>query len=175
MSYYVIIRGPLGCGKSTLAEKVTKKIKGEYIAIDRILDEHDLTKDKEAGYISQKSFKKANEIIAPKAARFLNKGTPVVFDGNFYWKSQIDDLIERLDFPHYVFTLKAPLDVCIERDSKRRKIHGKDAARAVYKKVTEFDYGAVIDVTKPLEESVRKILLYLPNLKFNKQNHFNLY
>ncbi len=162
MSYYVIIRGPLGCGKSTLAERLTKKIKGEYIAIDRILDEYDLTKDKEAEYISQKSFKKANEIVAPKAKNLLVKGIPVIFDGNFYWKSQIDDLIKRLDFPHYVFTLKAPLEVCIERDRKRNKNHGEDAARVVYKKTTEFDYGAVIDVTKPLEESVKTILSYLP-------------
>src|SRR3989344_6810955 len=109
MSYYILIRGPLGCGKSTLAERVAKKLKAEYIAIDRVLDEHDLTKDKEAGYISQKSFIKANEIIALKAAKFLGKGVPIVFDGNFYWRSQIDDLITRLDFPHYVFTLKAPL------------------------------------------------------------------
>ena len=164
MSYYVIIRGPLGCGKSTLAERVAKTFKAKYVAIDRILDEYDLTKDKEAGYISQKSFKKANEIIAPKAARLLDKGTPVVFDGNFYWKSQIDDLIKRLDFPHYVFTLKAPLEICIERDSKRKKTHGKDAATVVYAKTTQFDYGTIIDVTKPIEESVRKILSYLPKL-----------
>ena len=162
MSYYVIIRGPLGCGKSTLAEKIAKTIKAEQIVIDHILDEHDLTKDKEAGYISQKSFKKANEIITPKAKKFLTKGTPVVFDGNFYWRSQIDDLVKRLDFPHYVFTLKAPLKVCIERDSKRKEPHGKDAAMVVYAKTTEFDYGTIIDVTKPLEESVRKILSYLP-------------
>ena len=73
MSYYIIIRGPLGCGKSTLAERVAKMLKAEYIAIDRVLDEHDLTKDKEAGYISQKSFKKANEIVALKAKKLLVK------------------------------------------------------------------------------------------------------
>ena len=162
MNYYVIIRGPLGSGKSTLAERIAKKLKAEYVTFDRILDEHDLTKEKEAGYISQKSFKKANEIIAPKAKKLLDKGVPVVFDGNFYWRSQVDDLIARLDFPHYVFTLKAPLEVCIERDRTRKKTHGKDAARAVYKKVTEFDYGTVIDVTKSLGKCVKEILSYLP-------------
>ncbi len=162
MSYFVIIRGPLGCGKSTIAEKLAKKIKAEYIAIDRILDEHDLTKDKEAGYISQKSFKKANEIITPRAKKLLEKGTPIVFDGNFYWKSQIDDLLKRLDFSHYIFTLKAPLEVCIERDRKRSKTHGEAAARVVYAKATEFEYGTVIDATRPVEDSVKKIISYLP-------------
>ena len=162
MSYYVIIRGPLGCGKSTLAERITKTLKAEYVAIDRILDEYDLTRDKEAGYISQKSFKKVNEIVAPKAKKLLDKGVPVVFDGNFYWKSQLDDLIKRIDFPHYIFTLKAPLKVCIERDSHRKNTHGKDAARVVYAKTTEFDYGTVIDVTKSLDRCVEEILSYLP-------------
>lgn len=162
MSFYVIIRGPLGCGKSTIAERISKKLKAEYIPIDTILDEHNLTKEWEDGYISQKSFIKANEIVTPKAKLFLKRGTAVVFDGNFYWKSQIDDLIKRLDFPHYIFTLKAPLKVCIERDKNRNKIHGEDAVRAVYKKSTEFDYGTAIDINRPLEECITDILSYLP-------------
>lgn len=162
MSFYVIIRGPLGCGKSTIAKKLSKIIKAEYFAVDRVLDEHDLTKDKEAGYISQKSFIKANEIIALEAKRILDSGKSVVFDGNFYWKSQVDDLIKKLDFPHHVFTLKAPLEVCIARDRQRGKTHGEDAVGAVYKKSTEFDYGTVIDINRPLNKCVKDILSHLP-------------
>jgi predicted kinase len=162
MSFYVIIRGPLGCGKSTISEKLSTVLKAKYIGVDRVLDEHNLTGDKEAGYISQASFKQANELIAPIAKKFIESGTPVVFDGNFYWKSQIEDLIKRLDFPHYVFTLQAPLEVCIERDRKRIKKHGKDAAEAVYKKSTEFCYGIPIDVMKPIKETIKEILANLP-------------
>lgn len=162
MGFYIIIRGPLGCGKSTIAERLSKKINAKYFPIDRVLDEHNLTEDREEGYVSQRSFKKANKIIVPLAKEFLEKGTPVIFDGNFYWKSQIDDLIDKLDFPHYVFTLKAPLEVCIERDRQRGKTHGEDAARVVYKKSTEFDYGINIDISKPIDESVEEILSHLP-------------
>ena len=91
----------------------------------------------------------------------MKNGIRIVFDGNFYWKSQIDDLIKRLDFPHHIFTLKAPLKVCIERDRLRRKTHGEDATRAVYKKSTEFDYGTVIDINRPLDVCVKDILFYL--------------
>lgn len=156
-SFFIIIRGPLGCGKSTIAKRLAEVLNAEYIPIDRVLDGHDLTKDKEAGYISQKSFIKANEIITPKAKKNLQSGISVIFDGNFYWKSQIDDLIGRLDFPYLVFTLKAPLKVCIQRDSLRAKTHGEDVARAVYKKATEFDYGIIIDITKPIENAVHEI------------------
>src|SRR3989344_4891016 len=165
MSFYVIIRGPLGCGKSTLSEKVAEAIGAEYVAMDRIVDDSQLiTRETEQGYISQKNFREANKIAVGIAAKLLEKGTPVVFDGNFYWKSQIEDLISRLDFPHYAFTLKAPLEVCIERDAHRNKTHGEMAARAVYQKSTEFDYGTLIDVTKPLQDCLDEIISDLPKI-----------
>ena len=162
MSFYIIIRGPLGCGKSTIAKKISKILQAKYFAVDMVLDEYGLTKDKEAGYISQRSFKKANEIIFPQSKDVLDKGISIVFDGNFYWKSQIEDLISRLNFQHYVFTLKAPLEVCIARDTERRKTYGEDSTRAVYKKSTEFDYGTIIDINRPLEVCVKDILSYIP-------------
>lgn len=163
MSFYVIIRGPLGCGKSTISKKLSDVLKAKYVSIDRIVDDPKLiTREKEQGYISQKNFIEANEIAVGRVNKFLEKGIPVVFDGNFYWKSQVDDLIERLDFPHYVFTLKIPLEVCIDRDKKRKNALGKDAVKAVYQKSTEFDYGTLIDITKPLKDCLDEIVSYLP-------------
>ena len=164
MSFYIIIRGPLGCGKSTIAKKISKILKAKYFAVDMILNESGLTKDKEAGYISQRSFKKANEIISPQAKDILNKGISIVFDGNFYWKSQIEDLISRLNFQHYVFTLKAPLEVCIRRDIERGKTHGEDATKVVFKKSTEFNYGIVININRPLNVCLKEIISYLPKV-----------
>ncbi len=165
MAYYIILRGPLGCGKSTIAKRISAVLRAHCFAIDRILDEHGLTKDTEKGYISLKSFLQANKIVVPKAKKFLDKRIPVIFEGNFYWKSQIEDLIRQLEYPYYVFTLKAPVEVCIERDAHRNKNHGEDAARVVYKKSTEFAYGTVIDADKPLLECVKEIILRLPKLK----------
>lgn len=162
MNYFIIIRGPLGVGKSTISERLAKLLRAEHICIDRVLDEHNLTHDKECGYISQRSFKKANELIAPRVKKLLEKGTIVVIDGNFYWKSQVDDLISRLDCPHYVFTLKAPVKLCIERDSKREKKYGRNAALVVHKKATEFDYGIVIDATGSVDETVNMMRVQLP-------------
>lgn len=164
MSFYVVIRGPLGCGKTTISKRLSQILNAEYFSVDKVLDEHDLTKDKEAGYISQKSFKKANEIIASQTQKILDTGTSIIFDGNFYWRSQIEDLIKRLNHPHDVFTLKAPLEVCIERDKNRIKTHGEDSTRTVFKKSIEFDYGTVIAVNKSLKKCIDEILSYLPKL-----------
>lgn len=157
MNHYIIIRGPLSSGKTTISNKLAEILSARYISIDYILDEYGLIEDKEDGYISQKSFLRANEIAAQRAVRFLESGTPVIFDGNFYWKSQIEDLIRQLQFPHRIFTLKASLEICIERDSKRENPHGKDAVEAVYNKTNEFDYGMVIDVMQSVEQIVSEI------------------
>lgn len=162
MSYCIIIRGPLGSGKSTVSKKLSGLLKATHISVDKVLEDHDL-EEWEDGYISQESFLKANEIAVGEAMVSLNKGIPIIFDGNFYWKSQIDDLIQRLEAQKVlVFTLKVPLKVCIERDSKRQKSLGKEAASAVYRKSTEFDYGIGIDATKPLPEIIKQICSFLP-------------
>lgn len=163
MSFYVIIRGPLGSGKSTLARRLQERLKNaKLFLVDRVLDEHGPADDEEEGFISQKSFLKANEIMAADAERLLSGGTPVIFDGNFYWKSQVDDLIRRLIFDHKVFTLRAPLETCIQRDRERDKTHGRDAAIAVFKKSTQFSYGKEIDVTKSIDKCVDEMTSWLP-------------
>lgn len=161
MSYYIIIRGPLACGKSTIAKRLAEIVNGKVFHIDDILEKHGLLKEKEEGYVSQKSFLKVNEIIIPKIVEQLEKGIPVIIEGNFYWKSQVDDLIKRLDYKNHVFTLKAPVKICIERDIARGATHGKAAAEAVHKKVKEFDYGIIIDANKEIDEIIGEILGHL--------------
>lgn len=157
-AFYIIIRGPLGCGKTTIAERLAKELDAEYFSVDKILSEFDLKSDKESGYISQKSFCKANEFIAKRTKKFLEKGRIVIVDGNFYWKSAIDDLSARLKYDHQVLTLKASLKTCITRDKGRSKSHGEEAARAVFKKSTSFKNGKVIDTEhKSIDETIRII------------------
>jgi shikimate kinase len=165
--FYIIVRGPLGCGKSTISGKLSRELNAEYFAVDEILDEFDLVQDIEEGYISQKSFFKANGIIAKRARAFLEKGRVVIFEGNFYWKSAIDDLIARLNYAHAVFTLKASVETCVARDKGRKVVYGEDAVVAVYKKVASFEYGEIIDVeNRSAAEIVKEIKKELEKNKF---------
>jgi hypothetical protein len=52
-----------------------------------------------------------NDILISKAEGFFEKGIPIVIDGNFYWKSQIEYLTKRLRIKGYIFTLNVPLEV----------------------------------------------------------------
>ena len=155
MGYYVVIRGPLGVGKSTVSRALGKTLGAELVSIDAIADEH-----WDGG--SVRLYLDANKLAAARARNALAHGTPVVLDGCFYWKTQIQDLERRLPYPHLVFSLKAPLSVCIERDSRRPVVHGPSGAEQVFRKVARFDYGIPIDATQRVLRAVREIRSHLP-------------
>ena len=151
-------------GKSTIAKKLAKKFNGEYIDIDKVLNENGLDKiDADAECIPADNFIKADDLFLPKVKEKLHKGQQVIFDACFYHRTHLEHLIRNLPFPHYVFTLKAPVDICIKRDSGRGKAHGEDAARAVHYLVSRFDYGTVVDTgNKTADETLREISEHLP-------------
>lgn len=167
MKRLIVIRGPLGIGKSTISKLVAKKIGGKYFSVDGVLEEHDLEKvrDEKAGCIAESAFIRTNEILLPTLKENLEKDIAVVVDGNFYWEGALKHLIEELK--HYdpvVFDLKARVEVCIERDSHRNPPHGEGAARAVHNLVSRFDYGIAIknedsDIDEKVNEIVSQIVL----------------
>ena len=146
VAYYVIVRGPLGAGKTTISDELAGRIAASHIAIDEILEKYGLERW-DADCISEGSFLEANVIAAAQAMPDLQRGVPVVIDGNFYWKSAVEDLLRRLPFPHLVLTLKVPLSVCVSRDAMRAPPHGAEAAEEVYAKATSFEYGIPLDAT----------------------------
>ena len=163
MSYYILIRGALGIGKSTISKKLAKILNAEYISMDEVLEKNKLDiPSKKEGCIPAKNFIKANDIILPIILKRLEEGKIVIFDGCFYHKEQIEHLKKNLPGKHYAFTLKAPLEACIERDSKRENVYGEGAATAVHNLVSRFDYGKVIDThNKTVDQVVKKILSYI--------------
>ena len=59
LSYVVIVRGPLGVGKSTVTRRLALQLGAQSISIDVILDELPSLRW-EDGYISQRDFIEAN-------------------------------------------------------------------------------------------------------------------
>ena len=161
MNYFIIIRGALGVGKTSIAKGLAKKLNGNCISIDKILEKNRLDKIK-GKCIPKRNFIEADKIILPKVKKYLHNGKVVIFDGNFYHKKQIEHLIKNLKYKHFIFTLKARLLVCIERDSKRKRTYGKKAAKAVHNLVSKFDYGTIINTDNKTEKDViKEILIFL--------------
>lgn len=161
MSYYIIIRGPAACGKSTVAKSLQKKLKAVYVSFDEILQKHQLEISDGKG-ISKESFIKANELITDDAKKEMINGNIVIFDGCFYHMDQLKNLEKSLPFKHFVFDLKASVEECINRDKRRMSI-GKDSIRAVYNMVSEFDYGIPINTEEKTQDEVVTELLNIIN------------
>ncbi len=160
--FSVIIRGPLGVGKTTIARALAQHLGAVYVSVDAVLADNGLDEVEEE-CIPVRNFVRANELVAPQVTNTLADGVPVVFDGNFYHEGQITHLLKTVPGAHYVFTLQAPLDVCIARDSQRARVYGEDAAAAVHYLVSRVDYGTSIDTTgKTTEDVLEEIIALLP-------------
>lgn len=161
MGYYIIIRGPLGSGKTTISRRLSLELGAHYVSIDEILEEYNL-EEWEEGYVSLTSFIRANEIAVKLALKYLVEGRAVVFDGNFYYRSQIEDLENRLiGHSPQIFTLGVPLHMCIERDAMRRQSFGPEATGEVFRKSAGVDRGIVIDATGSVADTINRILTKL--------------
>ncbi len=172
MTYSIVVRGPLGVGKSTVSAALAQTIGAQHILIDKLLEEYGL-EEWDEDRISLRSFLRANAVAVKQAHRAHRTGQPVIFDGCFYWREQLDDLAKRLDTGLLVFTLEAPLPVCVERDRTRPLPRpgeeprggdqlGEEAVNDVYRLVAEVQCGIAVDASGPVEATVAAILRHLP-------------
>ncbi|MFA6525415.1 MAG: AAA family ATPase [Patescibacteria group bacterium] len=154
MKKLIVIRGPLGIGKTTIAKKLASDLKAECVSIDEILKDYGLEKDRD--YVAE-DFIKANEIIIPKLKTILKKNN-IIVEGNFYFQEVLEHLLKNTTGNHRVFTLKAPLEICLARDKQREKSLGPLATEAIYSLVNRFDYGIPIDGRNRIGKIVEEII-----------------
>ncbi|MDO8598518.1 MAG: ATP-binding protein, partial [bacterium] len=163
--YFVIIRGPLGSGKTTVARRLAGEIGAEYFSIDQALEDRGVDHvgpDEEC--IPALNFLAAQEAMLPSIRESLARGRPVIVDGNFYHREQIDHLVRALPFPNAIFALEAPVELCIARDRARSKPLGEDAARAVHHLVSRFHAGIAIDAAKSADAVLGAIMEQLSGI-----------
>jgi broad-specificity NMP kinase len=140
---HIIIRGPLGVGKSTIARKLSTTLNYEYISLDQVIDDNKLVPPGVEG-VPLESFLEANKLLLQYAE---HSEKPLLIDGCFYHQEQLDDLVAKLGRAVTIFTLICSVEECIERDSKRKKVYGEDAARFVYMMTSNVKAGLEIDTT----------------------------
>jgi adenylate kinase family enzyme len=148
-------------GKSTISGILAKRLGARHVSIDQILEENRLDQaDKKEGRIPLKNFIQANEMIIDDVRKNLNRGKIILFDGCFYHEEQLKDLIEKLSrYKGFVFNLKASLKECINRDSNRKRVYGKDAATAVYGMIKDYGIGEDINTENRDEDDVAEEII----------------
>lgn len=140
---HIIIRGPLGVGKSTIARKLVERLNYKYISLDQVIDDNKLVPPGVEG-VPLESFLEANNLLLQYTEQ---SEEPLLIDGCFYHQEQLDDLVAKLGGAVTIFTLTCSVEACIERDSKREKVYGEDAARFVYMMTNNVKAGVEIDTT----------------------------
>lgn len=163
MPHVIIIRGPAGVGKTTVARMLAERIHGVYLSIDERIDAMQVQGEEEGG-IPRKYFLAAQDDCLPTAQQALEAGTSVVLDGNFYWPEQFTHLAAHLPYPQRVVTLMAPLSTCLARDAVRttRAPIGELIIRAVYDLSSRISVGEEMETEgKTADAVVRDILVRL--------------
>lgn len=152
---HIIIRGSLGVGKSTIAQKLSELLNYKYISLDQVIDDNKLVPAGVEG-VPPESFLEANKLLLQYAEQSKE---PLLIDGCFYHQEQLDDLVAKLNNDVTIFTLTCSVEECIERDSKREKVYGEDAARFVYMMTSGVKAGLEIDTTElTIDETLAKII-----------------
>lgn len=146
----LIIRGPLGAGKTTVAREVGTRRGAVVLAIDEFVES-----DWDGG--TEALFLRANAMALERARPVWQGGGSVIFDGNFYWRSAIEDLVRRTPVLATVVTLELPVEECIRRDAERAHPYGETAAREVYEKVGSVCLGHYLDARGTVEEVVARV------------------
>lgn len=157
MAYCIIIRGPAGVGKTTIAQALAKSLDADYFSFDTIMEENNLDTVSRGG-ISSENFIKANEIIIP----LIVQKKKVVLDGCFYRKKQISHLLRKLKTTVYLFTLHANVAECLKRNQTRNNPMNEENIKQVHTLVSQVKIGTMIKTSgKSVQQIVSEIVHHL--------------
>jgi len=154
MESCIIIRGPAGVGKTTIAKRLSRDLNADYFSFDAIMEEKKLDTIIGDG-IPSENFVKANDIIIP----MIMQKKRVVLDGCFYRKEQISHLLNKLKTKVDIFTLDASIGECLKRNQTRKKPMTEDSIKQVHNLVSKIKIGITINTSaKSIKQIVAEIL-----------------
>lgn len=157
-NHLIIIRGPAGIGKTTIAKILAERMGVKYISIDDLLAKAKLGRvDTKLGCVPLANFLAVQEDVLSEIEKQIEKSS-VIVEGNFYFKEQIDFFEKVFRKNILVVTLKAKLLTCIQRDLKRKNPIGKKSTEEVYDLVSGFDAGMTIDVEGKARDRITEMI-----------------
>ena len=168
--FCLVVRGPLGAGKTTVAHAVARRLGAHVVSVDDILEKHHLEIwDTRRDRVALASFLRANAIIARTVRSELGAGRSVVVEGNFYWREAVADLRRRVGRSVRILRLDAPLATCLNRDRGRPAPEsgttpqagqrmGPTAVRKVFRYTRAVRVGRSIDARGSVERVVERVL-----------------
>ena len=162
----IILLGPPGSGKGTMANDLAKHLGLEHVEIGDILRNK---KDKKIQELMQKGKLLPNKIIVKLVNKKINK-KDLILDGFPRTVAQAKMLKQK---PDYVFFLQVNKKIIYTRLLKRAKIEGRsdDTKTTISARIKEYEkqtkpvlkyYSIIkIDATQTPEKVLKDILLYI--------------
>jgi len=161
-SYFLIVRGPAGVGKSTISKLVSEKINAKVYHYDRIMKGFGYNYIPGEKWVPLHKFISADKKMIPKFVNLLEKESNLILEGNFYHVEQINNLVSKINFLSVVVTLKGSLETCIKRNKDRGEKMAREVIEEVYSIMPEFKEGIHIDTDdKDVEKIVDEIMNHL--------------
>lgn len=150
-NFVVIIRGPIGVGKSTISELLERKLFNTvHVDVDKI-------KHKLGGRPSKSRTLRAHQIARQRVRSLIKQKKNPVIEEIFRWDdySAMKKLIKNKNYNIVKVYLKASLDVLIRRDQTRTVKHkGYKMVKEFYKKIRPVDEDLNLDTSKMNKQSV---------------------
>lgn len=120
---YLLIRGPVGVGKTTTVRALQKRLKeaghkAYCLSFEHFRAQHNLL------IPTYENKKRGLELLIPELQQRINDGYLVVFEGVFYEKEFLDYIRDNLGVNYLQINLFAEKSTCLARDAQRNKSRG---------------------------------------------------
>ncbi len=165
MSYYLILRGPPAVGKTSIANSLRSTLKGKTVHID--IDKLRMMPYRCGGSEEEKAL--ANRNAIDLCLNFVEAGYRVILDELFYQRELIDEIEQRVSYPHQKILFTCSLETCLRRNQGREYQLKNEQLERLYNQVmavslpqeikisTERDLPTIVDdivkVLSPLNKS----------------------
>lgn len=168
---HIIIRGPAGAGKSTLARNLVAHFKKLKMRCVHQLPGR-LRRKFKMGF-SLKEKLKADNLLISRIKKDVEKGVIVILDEVFYYPGQILNFNKKLGRPIAIIHIKAALGTCLQRNRKRKGIRqlAENAVREVHALDSKYRKGIIIysDRLTPRQVVAKAIAVISPRLPYPKK------
>lgn len=158
-NFVIIIRGPIGVGKSTISGLLERKLANtNHVDVDKI-------KHKLGGRPSESRTSRAHQIARQRVRSLIKQKKNIIIEEIFRWNdySAMKKLVKNINYHIVKIYLKAPLDVLIKRDQARIVKHkGHEIVKEFYKKIRPVDEDLNLDTSKMSKQKlVSSIIKYI--------------
>jgi len=159
MTYFLIIRGTAGVGKSTISKLVADRINAKVYHYDRIMKGFGFNYIPGEKWIPLHKFLSADSKMIPKFISRFEKGENIILEGNFYHNEQVKNLVSKIGFDCVIINLNGSLDTCIKRNKDRGEKMSQSVIEEVYGIMPKFEDGIDIETDgKEVKEIVDEIV-----------------